>query len=339
MRIFIAFFFVFSWVSHAQDFTLKGFTEAVFIVSDINKSSQFYQDYAGWEVHSKAQVSIELRQLWQLPQQAKLQQVLLANKGENRGYVRLIQIDNVPQQVIRANTQSWDVGGIFDVNVRVADMASKRKQLQDAGWRGTSDPVSFTFGPYEVSEWITSGFDGVSFALIQRHKPVLEGWPNLKHFSRVFNSTQVVNDIDSSLAFYRDVLGFKVYLQHKGASKEAGPNVLGLPFNLTTKIPRSVYILHPQKRNEGSIELLQFHGAQGKNVSELASPPNLGIVTLRFPVDNLAALRAHLIENKVEIVSQTSLTLAPYGQVDILAIRTPDRTWIEFYQVVDTIIK
>ncbi len=85
--------------------------------------------------------------------------------------------------------------------------------------------------------------------------------------------------------------------------------------------------------------MLQFHGAQGKNVSELASPPNLGIVTLRFPVDNLAALRAHLIENKVEIVSQTSLTLAPYGQVDILAIRTPDRTWIEFYQVVDTIIK
>ena len=142
----------------------------------------------------------------------------------------------------------------------------------------------------------------------------------------------MVNNIDTSLAFYRDVLGFQVYLEHKGASKEAGPNVLGLPFNLTTEIPRSVYILHPQKLNEGSVELLQFHGAQGKNVSALAAPPNLGIVTLRFPVDNLPALKAHLIKNDVEIVSQAYLNLPPYGQVDMLAIKTPDQTWIEFYQ-------
>ena len=318
--------------AHAKDFTLNGFTETVFIVSDIEKTSQFYQQYAGWEVRSTEDVAPELKQLWQLPKRASLKQVLLANKGEQRGYVRLIQIDKVQQEIIRANTQSWDVGGIFDVNVRVADMLTKRQQLQDAGWRGTSDPVSFTFGPYEVTEWITTGFDGISFAMIERIKPTLEGWPNVKQMSRVFNSTQVVNDIDTSLAFYRDVLGFQLYLEHKGASKEAGPNVLGLPYNLTTEIPRSVYILHPQKLNEGSVELLQFHGAMGKNVSAKAMPPNLGIVTLRFPVDNLPALKAHLIQNKVQIVSQATLNLPPYGLVDMLAIRTPDQTWIEFYQ-------
>tara|TARA_R110002167_G_scaffold349844_1_gene561789 strand:+ start:2718 stop:3722 length:1005 start_codon:yes stop_codon:yes gene_type:complete len=333
MRTLVAVFMLLSTLSHAQDFNLKGFTEAVFIVSDLEKTSQFYQQYGGWEVRSTEPVDPSLKQLWQLPKNAKVQQILLANKGEQRGYVRLIKIDNVPQKIIRANTQSWDVGGIFDVNVRVADMATKRQELQSAGWRGASDPVSFTFGPYEVTEWITTGFDGISFAMIERIKPTLEGWPNVKHMSRVFNSTQVVSDIETSLKFYRNVLGFQVYLEHKGASKEAGPNVLGLPYNLTTEIPRSVYILHPQKINEGSVELLQFHGAQGKNVSALASPPNLGIVTLRFPVDNLTALTAHLLANNVKIVSQATLNLPPYGQVDMLAIRTPDQTWIEFYQV------
>lgn len=332
MRVLLAVLLLFSLQTHAQGFNIKGFTETVFIVSDIQKARQFYIDYAGWEVRSSAPVDPNLKQLWQLPEKAKITQVLLANKGEQRGYVRLIEIANVPQKVIRANTQSWDVGGIFDVNVRVADMVKKRQALQSAGWRGTSDPVSFTFGPYEVTEWITTGFDGISFAMIERIKPTLTGWPNVKHMSRVFNSTQVVNDIDTSLAFYRDVLGFQVYLEHKGASKEAGPNVLGLPYNLTTEIPRSVYILHPQKINEGSVELLQFHGAQGKNVSELASPPNLGIVTLRFPVDNLSALSKHLQQNNVKIVSRATLDLPPYEQVDMLAIRTPDLTWIEFYQ-------
>jgi len=316
----------------ANDFTLKGFTETVFIVSDINKSSDFFIRHAGWEIRSTEPVPNELKTLWQLPDKVKFKQVLLANIGEDRGYVRLIQIDGIEQQPIRANTQSWDVGGIFDVNVRVKNLQQKQQQLQQAGWRGNSAPVSFTFGPFEVIEWITTGFDGITFAMIERLKPELEGWPNLTKMSRVFNSTQIVKDIDASLAFYRDILGFQVYLEHKGASDEAGPNVLGLPYNLTTEIARSVYILHPQKQNEGSVELLQFHGAQGKNVSALASPPNLGIVTLRFPVDNLVNLRAHLVQHNVEIVSQSRMRLPPYGDVELLAIRTPDNTWLEFYQ-------
>ena len=318
--------------SFANEFTLNGFTESVFIVTDINARRDFFMQHAGWEVRSTDAVSPELKALWQLPDNAQLQQVLLANKGEDRGYVRLIQIDGVSQQPIRANTQSWDVGGIFDVNVRVKDLQQKHQQLQQAGWRGNSDPVSFTFGPFEVTEWITTGFNGITFAMIERLKPELEGWPNLTKMSRVFNSTQIVENIETSLAFYQDVLGFQVYLEHKGASDEAGPNVLGLPFNLTTDIERSVYILHPQKKNEGSIELLQFHGAQGKNVSALASPPNLGIVTLRFPVDNLMNLRAHLIKHNVDIISQSRMILPPYGDVELLAIRTPDNTWLEFYQ-------
>ena len=50
--------------------------------------------------------------------------------------------------------------------------------------------------------------------------------------------------IEEAKDFYIDKLGFKIYLEHKGASSKEGPNVLGLPHNLTTKIDREVYILH-----------------------------------------------------------------------------------------------
>lgn len=323
---------------HAEqklNFKLCGFTETVFIVPDAELAAQFYVSNAGWEIKNKAPVDKKLKQLWQLPEKARIKQILVGNIGEERGYVRLIEIQNVAQKAIRANTQSWDTGGIFDVNVRVTDMAKKSAELQQSGWFSTTPPQQFTFGPFVVKEWITKDVNGVAFALIERLQPTLEGWPNLKAFSRVFNSTQVVKDVAVSRHFYEKILGFKPYLEHKGASKVAGPNILGLPHNLTTQIERSVYILHPEGKNEGSVEVLQFHGATGEDRSHLASPPNLGIVTLRFPTNNLKALHTHLQNNQVEIVSKTQLDLPPYGLVDMLAIRTPDNTWLEFYQKIN----
>jgi catechol 2,3-dioxygenase-like lactoylglutathione lyase family enzyme len=316
----------------AADFTLGGFTETVFIVSDADAAAEFYQTVAGWEIRSVDKVDDKLKALWQLPNSASIKQIVMANKGEQRGYVRLIEITGVKQELIRSNTQSWDTGGIFDVNVRVTNMAAKSSQMQKLGWTSSTNPVQFSFGPFVVKEWIVKNADGIAFAIIERIKPTLVGWPNLKEFSRVFNSTQVVENIETSLAFYQDVLGFKTYLEHKGASKTAGPNILGLPHNITTEVERSVYIVHPQGINEGSVELLQFHGAKGRNVSNLAKPPNLGIAMLRFPVDNLQRLEAHLRLNNIDIISKQKLDLPPYGLVDILAIRTPDNTWLEFYE-------
>ena len=334
MRYILVLFFLLSpHLLAKENAGISGFTETVFIVSDMQSTASMLTDVGGWHVISTPEVDKQLAKLWQLPATAKFHQMLLANKGEQRGYMRLIEIDGVKQQLIRPNTQSWDTGGIFDVNMRVKNIATKRDQLLAKGWFSATDPIQFNFGPYVVKEWIVKNADGVAFALIERIAPELTDWPNLKGFSRVFNSTQVVPDIEKSLPFYTDVLGFKTYLKHKGASKEQGPNVLGLPHNLTTEIGRSVYILHPDGVNEGSVELLQFHGASGRDLSINAAPPNIGIVTLRFPVEDLAALKQTFTKNNIDIVSETQLNLPPYGLVDILAIKTPDQTWIEFYQI------
>ena len=316
-------------------FRLSGWREVIVSVSDLAQHTLFFQQLAGWEQRYNGRLNRKQLSGWNLGQNAQGTEILVANKGSNTGYIRLVQFHDVEQQQIRSNDQSWDSGGILDINVRVTDMQKKFKQLQAQDWQADSDPVSFEFGPFSVTEWITRGPDGLSFALIERHKPALEGWPNLKELSRAFNSTQVVADMEPSRHFYMDVLGFKKYLYHKGASKNPSPNVLGIPINLSTEIKREVWVLHPQGINEGSVELLAFEGLQGRDFYDSSNPPNLGNLMLRFPVRGIGALATHLALNGIALENPIStLEMPPYGKVKRFAVRAPNGTWLEFFEEV-----
>lgn len=309
-----------------------GFQEVILSVQDIEIWKSFFVETAGWELRHEGPVDPGLINHWDLSDDVMIAEALMANAGTGTGFVRLISIDGVERPVIRSNDQSWDAGGIFNFNMRVKDMASAQEELEALGFQSATDPTEFTFGPFRVKEWIVRGPDGVRFALIERIEPVLEGWPNLKKFSRAFNSTQVVSDIDTTLAFYRDLLGMEIYLENVGASAEEGPNVLGLPHNLTTQIPRTVYILHPEGLNEGSVEILSFNGATGRDFSERAVPPNRGILGLRFPVSDWNGFLKRLSAKEIPIVAgPTALELKPYGNVNIVAIQSPEGAWLEFF--------
>jgi len=263
-------------------------------VTDLEQHQQFMQEVAGWEAIDKGPLDTATLAAWQLAPGISADQVLMANPGTTRGYLRLVEFHGAKQLQIRSNAQPWESGGIFDIDVRVRDMESNFHEIQKRNWHAFSDPIHYSSGPYEVKEWIPVGPDGLSFALIERVKPELQGWPQLRDISRAFNSTQVVSDMPQALHFYRDILGFQKYLYWKGVSKKAEPNVLGLPVELTTKIEREVWILHPQGLNEGSVELLHFDGLSGRNLASRAVPPNLGILMLRFPVNDLDALVKHI---------------------------------------------
>jgi len=311
----------------------SGFHEVVFSVSDLEGSARFYQEVAGWEIVYLGSGDSTLAKHWGLTEDQPIREVLLKNPGTERGFLRLVSFPGAEQKQIRSSAQTWDTGGIFDVNVRVLDIHAKFQQLRDGGWQFYSDPIQFHFGPFVVWEVLAKGPDGLVFAMVERVQPPLEGWPHLRELSNIFNSTQIVADFDRSLEFYRDKLGFKVYLEHEGPSKEAGPNVLALPHNLAAEIPRKVVILSPDGSNAGSVELIGFDGLTGADHSDLAAPPNLGILALRFPVENLESYRQHLAAHGVEpIHGPSTLTIKPYGGVEIMTIRAPEGAWLEFYQ-------
>ncbi len=324
-----------SSMSHSAPDVLPqaGYREVVLSVRDIGQWAQTMTDLGGWAVVAEGAVDRRQLSAWGLAETVSAREAVMRNPLATRGEVRLIQFNGIEQDQIRSGAQSWDTGGWFDFNVRVADLASQQQQLQRLGWQATSDPVRFTFGPFEVIEWLPRGPDGVVLALIERIKPVLTGWPDVQRgMSRAFNATQIVTDISLARAFYEDVLGFKPYLEHSGASREPGPNVLGLPHNLAAEITRHVVILHPQGVNEGSVELIEFAGLTGTDYSARAIPPNLGILMLRFPVSDVQAFAETMRAKGVALAYEpTTVALPPHGPVAIVGLRGPGGALLEFF--------
>ena len=103
-------------------FRIKGFVECVISVRDLEASSQFYRRISGWEECCTSTSSQEQLHFWLLPGSASAEEILMCNIGESNGHTRLVAFDNVDQDVIRANSMSWDTGGIYDLDIRVADM-------------------------------------------------------------------------------------------------------------------------------------------------------------------------------------------------------------------------
>ena len=312
---------------------VNGFREVVFSVSDLERSVKFYKEVAGWEVFKRGFTKSGQAKFWGLKKNTRIEEVLLRNNGTKKGYLRLVKFHGVKQRQIRSSGRTWDTGGIFNVNTRVKDIYGKFAEMQKRGWNAYSDPQRFEFGRFKVAEVLVKGPDGVVVALIQRFAPPLEGFPNLRDWSHLFNSTQIVRDIEKSHEFYVDKLGFQVYIFSDGSTKKNGPNVLGLPNNLAGTINRKVYIVHPKKNNFGSVELLQFEGAVGEDFSEFAVPPNLGILMLRFPVKGLEKFAQTIMKKGVKLEKPiTKIHLAPYGKIKVFAVRSPDGAWIEFFE-------
>jgi catechol 2,3-dioxygenase-like lactoylglutathione lyase family enzyme len=313
---------------------VSGFREVVFRVNDLDKHIKFYEDVAGYSLKFRGKVDKSLNRFWQLSEDLDVEEAFLFNRGDSTGFLRLVSINNLPnQELMRPSVQCWDTGGIFDLDVRVKNIEITYKKMIDYGWISSSLPHRYQFGKFDVSEILMRGFGGTTLALIQRHNPPLEGWGNIRNFSYLFNSTQVVRDFDKALDFYQNKLGFKIYMKTEALSTEPEINILGIPRNFVQKIKRKVAILQPQGLNVGSVEILHFEGFEGEDFSERTKPQNLGIFALRFPVKNIELYKKTLESNGVKIETPlTQITLMPYKQIKTFVVRSPEGAWLEFFE-------
>jgi catechol 2,3-dioxygenase-like lactoylglutathione lyase family enzyme len=318
-----------------RGFTIEGFDEAVIIVRRPDPHLACWLDVGGFTLVHHGAIDPRLLAAWTLPAGAAGEEWLLSHPDVNAGRIRLVQLRGAgPQGDLRADDQPWDHGGIFDLNVRVLDVAAKAAALREQHWHGASPPVAWDFGAVSVREWVARGPDNVRLALIERVAPPLADFGHLRHFSQVFNSSQIVRDMDISLAFYRDILGFQLTVDLDTPAYPAGrPNVLGLPSLPTGGTSLSIAIVHPGGSMAGSIELVAIHGASGLDVSAPSGPPHYGMAALRLPVRGMPALVEHLREHGITIAMQpTKVRLAPHGEVTVMAVRSPEGAWIELYE-------
>ncbi|WP_350284566.1 VOC family protein [uncultured Croceitalea sp.] len=318
-----------------KDPSIKGFQEVVFSVSNLDGYVDFFTRVCGWALVSRDKSSNSLSHLWHLDPSVEIEEALVQNSGDHEGFVRLVRFKNVEQRQIRSAAHIWDTGGIIDINMRTPDIASFYRELENEGWNGISEPKRYTFHIYDVSEVLMRGPDGVIIAFMQRFKPPLVDFDHMKKTSRAFNSSVVVRDMEATRDFFINKLGFALFFETPGLDRATGHNVIGIPPNVNHEITVPIDIVRPDINNFGSIEYMHTNELAGKDCSNLAKPPNLGILMYRFPVRDANAYAATLVKRGLELNSEVQeITIPPYGNLKVFSVRSPDGVWIEFIELI-----
>lgn len=309
----------------------EGFTEAGISTARPEEWIELLSAVGGYEIRWEGKASSALNALWGVPEDTSVTECLLAPPVADTGFIRLFRFEQVRQEVIRRGAHAWDSGGIFDLDIRVPAVRPCVDRLEKRDWTGVSQPVDWPFGEVRVREWLATGPEAVVLALIERLAPPLEGFEKPDGFSHVFNSSQVVSDMEAALAFY-EKLGFVELLHHTGPLKGRGGEVLGLPPERAPETPVELVILQPRGEMSGSVELVRVEGLDSRDVSRRGLPFNLGLNLLRFPVADAAGYAAQLQARGLEPRSPVVRTrIEPWGETEIFAIQTPDGAWLEFY--------
>lgn len=317
---------------------VTGFQEAVISVADLDAANETWQTVGGYEVICDGPVAPGLAAFWGLPADTLMHQVVLRKGEGNRGFVRLVKIYGLEQVQIRSSGMPWDHGGFFDLYVYVDDVDTVFEQLRARGWQGYNDPVHYTLQAFDIDEAIARGPNGEALVLMQRNAPPYDkkmmgaesgmSWP--------FNTALIVSDYEANMRFFGDVLAWTVHLSGTSTTPAPGFNPTGIPANLASSSARrfAAFANHRTDRN-GSIQILKAEGLTGRDFTDRAEPPNLGILTMRVPLANRKEMdeMIRLVEAKRYPihVPLTDLDLPPYGPVKMMALKAPNGARIEFF--------
>lgn len=314
----------------------NGWQEAVIVVNDLDRVAEDLAVVGKWQSINRGNIDPAQIKLWNLPDSVTGEYNLVSNPDSIKGFIRFVKLENIEQKQIRPAGQIWESGGIFDLNFRVTDINLKFEQFLNRGWTAFNEPVEYSFGPVTVSEVLMVGPDGIVIALIERITPPLEEKGDPDEIGRTFNSSLIVHDFEKTKIFFDDLLGFKPSLEVLNHNLPEGPNVLGLPQNITVNHVMNVYIYQQNGVADGCIEFLHLENLKGRNFSKRAKPHNFGITSLRFPVTQVRQ-KAKELKNKSAIMlfEPTKIDLPPYGKVEIFAIELPEGGWIEFFEPIN----
>jgi hypothetical protein len=307
-----------------------GWSEAVISVSRLAVMEEYLTHVAQWRVVARGKTDRTLLRHWGLPETAQAREALLCNPGDRSGCVRLIEFRGVPQVQIRSSAQPWETGGLFSLMTRSRDIDGAFARARSLGYAGFSDPIYFDYKGVRLKNMVLRGPDGMNLAVYQREVPKLEGWSTIRGLSSPFNAMQMVRNREVSRAFWIEVMDYTSLSDAEFLDDQPGENNFALPANLVTSISRRHSILGKgvaglaNGAGTRQVELMQFVGLQGRELSARAVFPNLGLVALRFPIANLAAYRARAAKYGTADCKVSAVKVQGWGQVKACDLRSPD---------------
>lgn len=310
--------------------------EVVVSVTDIERSAAFFTQIGGYEAKWQGSLSPSSIRAWNLPETATGEALLLGPAGYDAGLIRLVRFDQAgPKQPTRPGARAWDTGCYFSLMVRMKDMASIYDDAIALGWWSETPMTYLEFGQSKLNVMIFRGPDGVQVQGYERLSPPLpEAIPAFDRLTGPFNIMQMVSDRDATYDFFANTLGFDTFYKGKPyVSPEPVFMPLGIPKNLTTSVRYQAGIVYPQPGEFGRMEMIEIMDLEGHDFAERCDAPNLGILAVRFEVDDLAKARRVLVQQGGQVERATSsVDLRPYGRVASIVTKTPDGANLEFYE-------
>jgi catechol 2,3-dioxygenase-like lactoylglutathione lyase family enzyme len=312
---------------------VQPWSEAVVSVTDIAATARLFREVGGWTRTHRGKVDRAELNYWRLPATAGARFERWCAPGATAGCIRFVRFTGVAQRPIRLAARAWDTGGIYSVMVRSDNVQDLFNRAIALGWWAEAEPIRFQFGASDLSNVVLTGPHGINLAVYQRHSPPFTAFP-VGLISQGFNAMRMVKSRPAARAFYEQTLGFSVLFDSDREPAEPTRSNFGIPFNLTPTVKRAAAALQPVAGLEfGRVEVMQIEGFTGGDMSAHASPPNLGIVSVRFPVTNLAAYRAQLEARGVAIAyAANAVPVGGLGRVTLIAVRDPDGNISEFYE-------
>ena len=217
-------------------------------------------------------------------------------------------------------------------------MEGKYLQFRQSGWHADAQPVQVKHANGVFDEVMMQGFADEVINLLQ---PLDMPKNDTKDLSAATSAFATVADLDTTLAFYTDKLGFKIVLRDDGPADVPGRNPLGLPQNLVNNVYQRSAVVHPQgddpaNLHVGALRFTTYYGAQGEDFSSRAHAPNLGIIAVRFAVTDADARFEALKAKGVAVAyAPTDVGMLPYGAVTVFGVRDPNGILLEFFEPKD----
>jgi catechol 2,3-dioxygenase-like lactoylglutathione lyase family enzyme len=309
-------------------------SEAVVSVSDLNRWADALGQLFGWSEVLRGPVDDRLLRAWRLPASVTAEQRLVANLQDDTRRVRLITFAGAEQRQIRSSGAGWDTGGIFSLLCYARDVDETFRQAQRLGWSAYHDPVDMEFGDRVLRNVVLRAWDGVNFGLYRQTRPALAEPPVYAKVGAPFNGQQMVRAIGPARDFYAQGLGWTAW--YDGETRLTCNN-FGMPENFAGKLPKQVVIMSGSRTPQGTwdygqVELVQWEGFAGRDFTDYAVPPNLGVLSLRIPVADASSVADALRSRGLALfVPPTEVALPPHQDVTVCAVRTPDGALIEFF--------
>lgn len=324
-----------AWAGFASDHGVAPWSEAVVSVTDIPAASVVLHTAGGWRRTHSGRINPDEIKLWQLPASASGRFERWCAPGADTGCIRFVRFAGVAQRPVRLAARAWDTGGIYSIMVRSDNVLALFDAAIKAGWWAESEPVRFTFGMSDLRNVVLTGPNGFSIAVYERVSPPFTAFP-VGRISQAFNSMRMVRSRPVARYFYERQMGFGVVFDSNTEPAEPARSNFGIPLNLTPQIKRGAAALLPVMGETGRVEVMQIEGFTGSDHSAHASAPNLGILSVRYPVRQLAAYRAAVEQQGAAIAyhreSVSIAGLAPGStKTNLFAVRDPDGNLTEFY--------